>query len=219
MGVFKGLDAINKAVEERGGGDKAKWFRLKAGQQATVRIVSEFSADSPHYDESRGVVLVASEHVSPVDYKRRALCTNEDRCFRCEQARAKPKTGWGSKLKAYMTVLVTVPGEGPYMAIWSMGVSKDVRWAFLKEHFDENGSISNVEWKVKRTGSTKDDTNYIMKVSQPDVVPFDWSKYEPIDLETKAVRNVPYADQQNFYFGIVQAEKDAEPDTGSTNEW
>ena len=78
------------------------------------------------------------------------------------------------------------------------------------------GSITNLNWRIKRNGS-KTDTSYTIIPLAKDEAPFDFSKLELFDLEKTAVRNVPYADQESFYMGESSQEL-AVASTGSV-EW
>jgi len=84
----------------------------------------------------------------------------------------------------------------------------------------ETGSISNLNWKLKRTG-TATDTNYsIIPLPTADAKPIDLDKYELFDLAKTAVRDVEYAEQENFYLGITSDSSNADASsTSSAVEW
>ena len=62
------------------------------------------------------------------------------------------------------------------------------------------GSISNLMWRIKRTG-TKTDTSYTIIPLAKDETPFDSSALEMYDLETTAIRDLPYTEQEAFFHG------------------
>ena len=205
MSVIKGLKNINALLDKpknTESGPKVRWLKLADGQSAKIRFVEELDSDSAHFDESRGMAIVVSEHQNPKDYKRKAACTMESlgRCFGCEMARKEPKSGWRARLRFYTNVLVNDGTEDPYIAVWSQGISKQSAFNTIREYALETGSISNLEWKLKRNGQGTE-TNYTLIPSKPDSEPFKWDGFEYFNLE-KVVREVPYPEQEAFYFGF-----------------
>ena len=205
MSVIKGLKNINALLDKpkyENTGTKVKWLNLADGQSAKVRFVEELDSDSAHFAEDRGLAVVIAEHTNPKDYKRKAACTQESegRCFGCEMARKEPKSGWRARLRFYTNVLVDDGLEEPYVAVWSQGISKQSAFNTIREYALETGSVSNVQWKLKRNGQGTE-TNYTLIPSAPDAEPFKWDSVEPFNLE-KVVREVPYPEQEAFYFGF-----------------
>jgi hypothetical protein len=205
MAIVKGLKNINALVDKpklEGSGLKVRWVKLADGQSAKIRFVNELDSDSAHFNEDRGLAVVCSEHTNPKDYKRKAACTQESegRCFGCEMARKEPKSGWRARLRFYTNVLVDDGLEDPYVAVWSQGISKQSAFNTIREYALETGSVSNVQWKLKRNGQGTE-TNYTLIPSAPDAEPFNWDGVEPFNLE-KVVREVPYPEQEAFYFGF-----------------
>ena len=206
MGIMKGLKAMEQAIDKpratEPNGPKVRWLKMEDGQAVKVRFVNELDADSPNYDEGRDLAIVVAEHTNPKDYKRKAVCTmdSEGRCFGCEMARKEPKSGWRARLRFYTNLLVDDGIEDPYVAVWSQGVSKQSAFNNVREYALETGSVSNLNWKLKRQG-TGTDTTYVLLPSAPDTEPFSWSGVEPFNLE-KVVRELPYAEQEAFYLGF-----------------
>ena len=203
MSAIKGLKNLNALLEKpKYEGTKVRWLKLADGQSATIRFVEELDADSPYFDANRGEACVFAEHTNPKDYKRKAACTMESlgRCFGCEMARKEPKSGWRARLRFYTNVLVNDGTEDPYIAVWSQGISKQSAFNTIREYALETGSISNLEWKLKRNGQGTE-TNYTLIPSKPDSEPFKWDGFEYFNLE-KVVREVPYPEQEAFYFGF-----------------
>ena len=208
MSIIRGLKDISAIMDKpkfESSGQKVRWVKLADGQAAKIRFVEELDEDSASFSADRGVSVVIAEHTNPKDYKRKAACTieSEGRCFACEMARKEPKSGWRSKLRFYCNVLVDDGTEDPYIAVWSQGVSKQSAFATIREYAIETGSISNLVWKLKRNGQGTE-TNYTLIPTAPDSEPFNWKNYEFFDLE-KVVREVPYAEQDSFYFGFDSA--------------
>jgi hypothetical protein len=226
MGIVKGLNALTEQMESKsshsGETQKGRWLSLKDGQSLKIRFMQELDADSKNYIEKAGLAFIAVEHTNPKDYKRKALCTIEDqgRCFGCEQHRRDPKAGWKGRSRFYANVLVDDGQEEPYVAIFSQGAGPKSATPEIINYAGETGSISNLNWKLKRTG-TATDTNYsIIPLPTADAVAIDLDKYELFDLEKTAVRDVPYADQEGFYFGIT-SDLSSEPVMASSSavEW
>jgi len=210
MSIIRGLKDISALMDKpkyENTGAKVRWVKLADGQSAKIRFVEELDSDSASYSEDRGLSVVIAEHTNPKDFKRKAACTidSEGRCFGCEMARKEPKSGWRSRLRFYCNVLVDDGTEDPYVAVWSQGISKQSAFNNIREYALDTGSISNLEWKLKRNGFGTE-TNYTLLPSKPDSEPFNWSSHEFFNLE-KVVREVAYAEQENFYFGF---------DTGSS---
>lgn len=205
MSVIKGLKDISALLDKpkyESTGTKVRWVKLADGQSAKIRFVEELDQDSAHFAENRGLSVVIAQHTNPKDYKRMAACTieSEGRCFACEMSRKEPKAGWRSKLRFYCNVLVDDGLESPYIAVWSQGVTKQSAFNTIREYALETGSISNLVWKLKRNGQGTE-TNYTLIPTGPDSEPFVWGEHEFFNLE-KVVREVPYPEQEAFYFGF-----------------
>jgi len=226
MGFIRGLAAINETLERpKSSGDyqKVTWLKLDDGQSVKVRFPNELDEDSPNFDEARGTAVVVAEHTSPNDYRIKAVCTREDdgRCYACElhqkensSGNKEYKGGWKPRLRYYTNVLVD-NGSETFVAVWSQGVSTKSAFNILREQAMETGSISNVSWKVKRNG-TGTQTQYVLIPSAPDSEPYDWGELDLFNLD-KVVRQVPYAEQENFYMGFSGGSGDA---TSSTSlDW
>jgi len=217
MAIVKGLKNINALVDKpkyEGTGTKVRWLKLADGQSVKIRFIEELDEDSANYNVDRGLALVVSEHTNPKDYKRKAVDTmdTEGRDWAEEMHRKDPKAGWRARLRFYCNVLVDDGIEAPYVAIWSMGVSKQSAFNTIREYALETGSISNLTWKVKRNGQGTE-TSYTLIPGGPDKEPFDWSTVEPFPLE-KALNKIPYAEQEAFYLGFDT------PGTTATNmDW
>lgn len=217
MSIIRGLSNINAVVDKpkSEGGSKVRWLKLADGQAVKIRFLEELDEDSPSYDAGRGLSLVVKEHTNPKDFRRRAVDTmdTEGRDWAEEMHRKDPKAGWKGKLRFYCNVLVDDGIEEPFVAVWSMGVGKMSVFNTIREYALETGSISNLTWKLKRSGQGTE-TNYTLIPSAPDTEPFDWSGVEPFPLEM-ALNQIPYAEQEAFYMGY-----DSPSSSSSSNvEW
>jgi hypothetical protein len=205
MSIVRGLKDINALVDKpkyESNGPKVRWVKLADGQSAKIRFIEELDQDSASYAADRGLAIVVKEHTNPKDYKRKALDTmdSEGRDWAEEMHRKDPKAGWKARLRFYCNVLVDDGTEEPYVAVWSQGISKQSAFNTLREYALETGSISNLEWKIKRNGQGTE-TNYTLIPMKPDSEPFNWDGVEPFNLDT-VVRHVPYAEQEAFYLGF-----------------
>jgi hypothetical protein len=204
MSIVKGLKNIEALLDKPkyDNSNKVNWLKLEDGQSVQIRFMSELDADSPDYDESRGLAIVVKEHTNPKDYKRKAVDTmeTEGKDFAEEMHRKDPKAGWGGRLRFYTNVLVDDGINDPYVAVWSMGVTKSPTFNTIREYASDSNSISNMTWKLKRNGKGTE-TSYTFIPLKQDESKFDWSKYEAFNLEN-AVRKVPYAEQEAFYLGF-----------------
>lgn len=204
MSVIKGLANINALLDKpkNENSSKVRWLKLADGQSVKIRFIEELDEDSPNYNSERGLALVVKEHTNPKDYRRKAVDTmeSEGRDWAEEMHRKDPKSGWRARLRFYCNVLVDDGIDEPYVAVWSMGVSKQSAFNTIREYALETGSISNINWKLKRSGQGTE-TTYTLIPSAPDAEPFDWSSIEPFNLDN-ALNHVPYAEQEAFYMGF-----------------
>lgn len=222
MAIITGLAALNAALDKPQGSEagKGRWLKLADGESVKIRFLQELDPDSPDYNENAGLGFIAVEHTNPKDYRRKALCSADDqgRCFGCEMHRKDMKAGWKGRSRLYMNVLVDDGKEDPYVAIFSQGGGPKSATPEIIQYAGETGSISNVTWRLKRTGE-KTDTNYsIIPLPTKDMKPIDFENIELFDLQKIAVRDVPYAEQEGFYFGHTSDDSE-ESSTSSSVEW
>ncbi len=216
MSFITGLKELGKLVEEseETTGNKVNWLKMAPGQTATIRFVNELDEDSPNFDAERGLALVAYEHTNPEDFRRKAVCTmeSEGRCFGCEM-NERGKKGWYKKPRFYINLLFDDGVEPPKVVVWSMGVRRSQTFAMIREYAIETGSISNLKWRIKRSGSGTD-TTWTLIPGGPDATPFDWSDVEVPNLES-ALRQVPYSEQEQFFLAVKSNEVKDEVDNSS----
>lgn len=224
MGIVKGLQGLNKVMDKptytEGEGSKARWVKLEDGESVKIRFLQELDPDSPNYNEKSGLGFIAVEHTNPADYRRKALCSMDDqgKCYGCEEHRKDYKKGWKGKTRLYINVLVDDGKEDPYVAILSQGSSTKAITPTLIEYAGEMGSISNLVWRIKRTG-LKTDTSYTAIPLGKDETPFDGSELELYKLEDIAVRDMPYSEQEAFFNGENSEEESASDSTSSSVDW
>ncbi len=218
MSVIKGLKNINALLDKPKydeNSPRLRWLKLADGQAVKIRFVEELDEDSANYSADRGLALVVKEHTNPKDYRLKAVDTmdTEGKDWAEEMHRKDPKAGWRGRLRFYCNVLVDDGIEEPYIAIWSMGVSKQSSFNTIREYALETGSISNLTWKLKRNGQGTE-TSYTLIPSVPDAEPFSWGELKPFPLES-ALKQIPYAEQEAFYLGFDGPSTNA----ASNTEW
>jgi hypothetical protein len=128
--------------------------------------------------------------------------------------RRDPKAGWKARLRYYTNVLVDEGNSEPYVAIWSQGVGpKSPTTTTIVEYAGDTGSITNVVWRLKRTG-TGTQTSYSLFPLTTDESHFDFKDVELYELEATACRQVKYPDQESFFMGL-----DADVSTTVSADW
>jgi len=225
MGIVKGLKDLNKALDKPqssgGEGSKARWLKLEDGESIKIRFLQELDPDSPEYSDALGLGFIAVEHTNPKDYRRKALCSMDDqgKCWGCEQHRRDYKAGWKGRSRLYINVLVDDGKEDPYVAVLSQGSSGKTITPTVIEYAGEMGSITNLMWRIKRSG-TKTDTSYTIIPLAKDENKFDYSALELYKLEEVAIRDLPYTEQEAFFNGEGGQDGNDESDsTSSTVDW
>lgn len=224
MGLAKGLKELNKAIDKpsysEGDGTKARWVKLEDGEAVKVRFLQELDPDSKNYNEKYGLGFIANEHTNPGDYRRKALCSMDDqgKCWGCEQHRKDYKKGWKARARLYVNVLVDDGKEEPYVAILSQGSSGKAITPTIIEYAGEVGSITDLTWRIKRSGKGTD-TSYTIIPLAKDESKFDLGDLELYELEKVAVRDLPYVDQESFYAGNSEGEEKEDSAASSSVEW
>jgi hypothetical protein len=229
MAVKKGLDALKKMTEREESGEKAAWLKVEDGKSVKIYFLQEFDSGSPRYSATNGLAIAAEEHVHPVHFQTKALCTmeSEDRCYGCEQYRAdykddtvpKEKKGrWRKRGRLYANVLVDPTGneDDRYVAILSQGfgpkgVAEDIVNLAISA-----GAITDRSFTLSRKGTGRD-TSWSLTPSLKEDPNFDPESYDVFDLDKIAVRDVPYEEQEEF-FNSAGVEVNQAPTPPST-EW
>lgn len=241
MGVASGLKALQTAVtpreEREKEGTKVKWLSLKDGESVYLRFLQEIDKDSPNYSEDDGTVLLVTEISDPKNFKKKCVSTadTEGKCFgwdmhnKLNNVDADYKGGWRPRERVYANVLVDNGKDEPFVAIFSQGTGPKSATPALVEYLsevsiDENGdyapgSITNVVFKLKRNGSQLSNTSYLLQASPTRTAPERNSEHELYDLNTVAVRHVPY-DEQAEFFGHPERQDVGPDDDGVTDiQW
>ena len=203
IGIVKGLAGINKKLEQNAPRDredrpKVTYFGVKDGQTVKGRFLQELDTESKGYNETAGVGFLAIQHQSPLDFKRNALCSeDEGACYGCEQYRG-GVSEYKQKSKLYINFLVQSPDGTGEVVVLSQGNGPKSVTPQLLEMAGEYGTITNRQWKIKRTGSGQTNTSYTLTPLDKDDFEYDVTQHEVYDLD-KVVYEVPYDDQERYY--------------------
>lgn len=225
-GVYEGLDAIRKYKEDLAArkaaaeANKVNWLKMADGEQVRLWILQELDRGAENYLEQNGIGLMATEHSNPDNWRKKALCTasEDSQCLGCEKNRAREK-GWYAKSRIYLNVLVERKDGTREVAVMSQanGPRSTVAPAILDLAVEEN-TITNRWYKLTKNDDGKSyQFSFSLKESK-DVDPADYTD-QLSDLH-KAVRNIPYEEQFDFYFAVdeneeTSDEKPAAPSWGS----
>lgn len=180
-------------------------------------------------------------------WKNRASCSldSQGKCYACERVQDyavewNDRKGWKQKEKFYINIVAGAPREvvqkvgnrevkryfptdlgngDDTVYLLEQGTYNGI-WDALAEAAVENETILDTLWKVSRKGSNFNDTAYTLtqlpKKSTEKLKAL--SEYELYNIREDVLREVPYEQQEAFYFrGISGGEEDA-PTEASTRE-
>ena len=223
MSLITGLKALNKYIDDQSSNEGgARWLKLKDGQIAKIWFLQELDTDSFNYNEKYGTAVLAVEHSAGADYMKKAQCTydSEGRCFACEMNQKQPKTGWNSRGRLYVNVLVDDEKDGPYVAVLSQGISNKSITPTLVMFAGDAGSITDTAFRIRRTGEKLKTSYAITSIPRSEGV--DASQYELFelfDLDKIVPKYVPYDEQAEYYSASQHDEEPVEEVVESSLEW
>jgi hypothetical protein len=237
MGLIEGLAGLQKLTEpfeSSGDGEKTTWLKVDDGKSVQIYFLQELDRSSPRYSEKNGLAVAAGEHVLPGpgdNYRTKAVCSmkEEDACYGCEQYRLdytnpdlttkQEKGRWRAKSRLYINVLVK-PSDGsePYVAVMSQGFGDKAVGNDIISAATTNGAITDRSWTLKRKGLGRD-TSWDLTPSFKEDPDFDPEAYEVYDLKRVAVREVPYAEQADFFNRVGYESTSNAPSSPTTVEW
>lgn len=229
MGFATGMKQIKAMTAPSEQKEFAKRLKIADGKTLTLRVINEMDEDSENYDKERGLAGVVEEHKSPHQklWMRKFACTKntEGKCWACEQWELTQDKRWRSKMRFYFSALVTDPTtKESEVVYWDTSVFKSPVYDALMDQYLDTKSVSNLEWRLRRSGSGMNDTTYTLAVKSFDTKPFDWTGIEPVDLND-LVPDVPYAEQEAYLGGPIGAEESEDEDdvpaeaTGENIQW
>lgn len=205
------IDRIKRDAERR---TEGKYLQLKDKEQVRIRFLQELDATRPGYDEKFGLAEYVLVHSNPKNFKRSAACTadTEGKCWACDQANGPEKEAykWKPKGKLYVNVLVKSP-EGDKVKVLQQGMSDKHIANILIENDAEYGSITDRDYKLKRSGDGMNNTSYLLTSLEKS--PLELDGLELIDLKT-LVKKVPYSDQETYFNSTDEENKESSESSG-----
>lgn len=217
MGIYEGLDAIRKHKEDQEArkaaveANKINWLKIEPNETVKVWFLQELDRSAEGYVKDAPLGIMATEHTNPENWQKKALCTIEDgQCLGCEKHKEDWKAGWRQKSRLYINVLVERANGDREVAVMSQANgSKSVIAPMLLEMAVDENTITDRWWKITRTGKGSE-TSYLPRPQAPskDITIADY--LDKLNDLNRAVRNVPYDEQFDFYFA---APADAVQDT------
>lgn len=203
----------------------------------------DYDAKNYDKERGIGFVNIEHNHPDPkVGWKNRANCSLESQgdCLPCSKVQDRSvewdqRKGWKQKEKFYVNVVAgskevskTVNGkERTYTAPADIDRKTGDGTVFLLEQgtfngiYDqlaeialENETITDIFFKITRKGSGFNDTSYILTPLKE--IPADakaLSEFELVDIKDKALSEVPFAQQEAFYFKGVAGSGNVAPAT------
>lgn len=199
-------DILKKKQEqaERAARPEISWFSLKKKNPIRVQFLQELGDEARQYDSAKGSALYLVEHVSPFNFKKKALCSQdvEGRCFACEMDQEEPSRKrpdgstewhpWGQRSNMYIQ-LVTEDGEVQVLSRPAPGSVFDQLYEYANEENDD--SIIGVTFKISK-GAAKSDKWEVKSTKQVFEVP---DSAEVIDLNQAIGYKLEYSKQRAFY--------------------
>lgn len=151
--VKQGPDAFAEALKSR---RRTQYFKLSDGETATVRFLQELDPESEHHNEEAGLATLATivSPPGPEGWKFKYVVPEE---------LLSEVSDWDFKTRLLINMLVDTD-EGEQVQMWD--ASKQVARQLL-EFNNEDGSITDKLFKVKRSGASTD-TTYIFMPKAPD---------------------------------------------------
>ena len=199
MGFSTGIKRITAATANSN--NDVQHLRITDGQSLRIRIISELDESSPFFDPKRGLAGLHMQHELPSNWRHKIQCTMEDegQCRGCELYGQNKK--YRAKGRFYVNVLVDDGLKDKFVAVWDLAQYKTPPYDAIMSRFYDTGSISNLEWKLKRTGAGQQDTTYTFQpVSfDRDDEPYVWPENLKVYDLAKVVEYVPYKDQEALY--------------------
>lgn len=181
---------------------KAKWFSMKDTDKVVVKFLQELDENAPKYNPAFGTFRGATEHqgTGKMGFMSRCLDMREEegqdyaqQVYMSDRERYKelrPRENF------YINVAVETP-EGVEAQILSRSLHSAVVQDIIELYDEElEDGITGVPIQIKKRG-TGPQTTWTLKVMGSDA-DFDVSGVEPWDLDTYALRKVPYAKQREF---------------------
>jgi hypothetical protein len=203
-----GLAALAAAAKgNSGSGSRAGYLKIPADSSVTVRFLQELDEAAENYNEDAGLGSLEIEYQDPDNFRKRIVDTTEDegRCWPAEQ-------GWRPRRSLYIAVLVeesTNAEDVGKVMILNQGFGPKSVTLPLIEYATDYGTICDRPYRIKRSGSGRLDTSYTLIPLKEDAEPYDVSQnVDDIPDWNDVLNHVPYAQQENFFAGSDDEQKE-----------
>lgn len=195
MSVVTGLDAIRAASKKQGSGGKSRkdtFLKLEDGDVKKIWFLQELDPESENYDEEKGLGSLVVEYRDPENFRKRVVDTSDS------EGRSWPEEqGWRPRVSLYINVYVEDEGK---VKVLNQGLGPKTIVDWLVEYAGDAGSITNVPFKIRRTGSGQYDTSYTLTPAGVPGEPkaADLNADDMVDVND-IVNHVPYEEQEEFF--------------------
>lgn len=222
MAVTTGLASIREATARKES-KRPPFFKLGGDETRLIRFVQELDVEAEYYDEEIGLGCLAVEYKHPnpqgTAWKLRAADTSDPehggRCWMAEQ-------GWRPRKSLYIVVQeVDGPNAGK-LSILNQGFGKSTVSENVLEFAENYGTLRDRTYKVKRTGSTFNDTAYTiipLKDDDPATIQDVADTYrDEVPSWDDVLNYIPYDRQEAFFAQggafTEEADEAGEPEKG-----
>jgi len=198
---LKTLKDLEKNIPSSGSGSGKKFFSIQSGETFKIRFRQELTEDSKNFEEGEGTAITIPVVTSPINWKWRAASTASlaDYNYRCWASEQITKdTRWKPKPHLLMNIAVeTSPGTWEPRILDTTFNQRHVG-LILIEYAKEFGTITDRFFKISRTGSGAQDTNYTLIPLDQGGAPASIVSLPMHDLNT-VYMTLPYAKQEAFF--------------------
>ena len=192
-GILSGLKTLKQESERsNSGGGGSSFLKLKDKESVRVRFLQELDESAKNYDKNHGVAHAYLEHTNPDSGNPRFICTLEEegQCLGCELATKDPK--WKKRPRLYINAMVR-RDDGDEVLIVNQGLSSKSIGAALIEFAEENGTICDRDFKIKRNGELLQ-TTYLLMPTDSSPLTAEEKKADLIDVN-RFVKQLTYEEQ------------------------
>ena len=223
--AITGLNKFEQSTKPKG---DPELLRLKDGEKVKVRPLQELDESSDLFNPKLGTADFKRLFASPRDFRREIVDTSDmdeypedgGNCIGRDLMYIKGNR-WNAKDTMFINVLV-VDEDGKESVKYmknNMG-DRATEGPALRDHFKDNGSVTDQWFVYSRKGSGQFDTNYsltpIIK-NAPELKDVEEYVDQLIDVTTK-YNYVPY-DQQRAYLGVTNQDYQEHVKNEVTGNW
>lgn len=206
--MINGLAGLKNRITEReeaiadANRPKANWFKIAEGERVVVKFLQELDENAPKYNPAFGTFKGAVEHTGTGrdGFKSRCLDMREEegRDYAQEVYMSDREKYKDLRPRENFYINVAVKGQnGVEAQIMSRSLHSPVVQELIEMYEEDlEDGITGVPIQIKRVG-TGPQTTWRLKILGKDD-DFDVSGVEPWDIDTHAIRKIPYEKQREF---------------------